>query len=722
MDPVTDILAATRATFFGECEEGLQALEDGLSALGDGSADGEVVHAVFRAVHSIKGGAGAFGLTALVRFAHGFETVLDALRSGALAVGGDLVRTLLSAADVLADLVVAARDGGSVEAGRVAAADAALTACMPPGEPVGASDAGTDDFGFRPTPVAFAPIGAPMVADRAVTVRFRPHGALYARGNEAAHILRELARTGSLAVTLDDSALRPLDAFDAEDPRLGWTLRVTGAGEAAVREAFEWVEGDCDLAVEAAGVAAVPSVGRPVDSSGADDVSAILARLMAEAAPPPAAAPPPQVTPEAVAEAAPVAVPEEAPRAAPAEQAPTIRVDLDRVDRLIDLAGELVIHQAVLAQRAMQGGLGRGGVLDGLEDLERLTRDLQDSVMAIRAQPVRAVLQRMPRLVREVAARTGKRVRLVTEGEATEVDRTVIERLGEPLTHMIRNAVDHGLEAPEARVAAGKPREGVLRVSASHRSGRIVIEVSDDGAGINRERVRARAEERGLVVPGTALTDDEVDNLIFLPGFSTVETVSDISGRGVGMDVVRRSVLSLGGRIAITSRPGEGSTFTLSLPLTLAVLDGMVIEAAGQTLVLPLSAILETLQPRTEDLRRLGTDVPLLVSRGAFVPIVDIGHALGYRPDPITPTDGVILLVEGEGGRRFALLVDAIQGGRQVVIKSLEANYRAVPGISAATILGDGRVALIVDADALASVRGPPVLPSHEPWRVTEEA
>ena len=327
--------------------------------------------------------------------------------------------------------------------------------------------------------------------------------------------------------------------------------------------------------------------------------------------------------------------------------------------------------------------------------------------MAIRAQPVRAVFGRMPRLVRELASRTGKRVRLVTEGEATEVDRTVIERLGEPLTHMIRNAVDHGLESPEDRLRAGKPPEGTLRLAARHRSGRILIEVADDGAGIDRGRVRARAVERGLLAPDAALSDEAVDALIFLPGFSTAEAVSDISGRGVGMDVVRQGVAGLGGRIAIASRPGKGSTFTLSLPLTLAVLDGMVIEAAGQTLVLPLALILGTLRPRAAELRVLGDGTPLLVHRGAFVPIVDVGQALGFRDASPHPTEGVVLLVESEDGRRAALLADRIHGGRQVVIKSLEANYRAVPLIAAATILGDGRVALILDADALAAAPPP---------------
>ena len=380
----------------------------------------------------------------------------------------------------------------------------------------------------------------------------------------------------------------------------------------------------------------------------------------------------------------------------------TIRVDLDRVDRLINVVGELVIQQAMLSQRVSESGVGRSsGVAAGLEDLELLTRDIQDSVMAIRAQPVKSVFQRMPRLVREVAEMTGKRVRLVTAGEDTEVDKTVVERLAEPITHMIRNAVDHGLETPEARVAAGKPEEGTVRLAALHRSGRIVIEISDDGKGINRERVRSIAVSKGLIPEDAALTDDEVDNLIFLPGFSTADAVSDISGRGVGMDVVKRSIHSLGGRISIASTPGKGSTFTLSLPLTLAVLDGMVVTAAEQTLVAPLPAIVESLTPRAEDVQYVGGHDPVIMFRETFVPLIDVALALGYRTDPMVPSEGVAVVVETEAGARAALLFDAIQGQRQVVIKSLETNYQQIEGVAAATILGDGRVALILDIDAI---------------------
>jgi two-component system chemotaxis sensor kinase CheA len=385
-------------------------------------------------------------------------------------------------------------------------------------------------------------------------------------------------------------------------------------------------------------------------------------------------------------------------------------VDLDRVDRLINLVGELVINQAMLSQAVFETEAAKNAnIAGGLDELDQLTREIQESVMAIRAQPLKPLFQRMSRIVREVADITGKQVRLVTEGEWTEVDKTVVERLADPLTHMIRNAIDHGVERPDVRAAAGKDPMGVVKLSAAHRSGRVVIEVSDDGAGVNREKVRKIAIGKGLIPADALLTESELDNLLFLPGFSTVDKVSNISGRGVGMDVVKRSIHALSGRIFLKSRPGHGSSFTLSLPLTLAVLDGMVVSVAGQTLVAPLSAIVETMSLDAERVRPFGESASVIKDRDGFVPIIDTAAELGFREPRRADGDdaGVALLVESEGGGRSALMVDAIQDQRQVVIKSLETNYGRVPGVAAATILGDGRVALILDVDNLvARARG----------------
>ncbi len=745
MDP----LAAIKVTFFQECEEQLSELESGLLAMEAGDTDSEIVNAVFRAVHSIKGGAGAFSLENLVRFSHVFETALDLIRGGDIPADQDTLKLLLRSADVLADHVRAARDGGSVDEGRSHAMAEELEALAAGNGPAVAVDEDTGegfaDFEFKPVLIQLDDVVAelpvlPTVDEtqkvKTFNIRFYPQVGLYQKANESGLLLRELARLGDMTATLDPSGLPLFDLLNPEDAYIGWTivLRSETADEAAVREVFEWVEGDCFLEVaeeaESTGLASdVSPEDASDDSSDAAlhasgstsddfDVLALIRQAqgaeqaMAEPAPvkPAVATATPKVDAVATAAAPKVdagksreaALDAKAQASARDASPQTIRVDLERVDRLIDLVGELVINQAMLAQRVGEAGLQRASsVAVGLDDLEQLTREIQDSVMAIRAQPVKSVFQRMPRLVREIAMMTGKEVRLLMEGEGTEVDKTVIERLSDPLTHMIRNAIDHGLETPADRIAAGKAPEGVVKLAALHRSGRIVIEITDDGRGINRPKVRQIAIDKGLVAPDANLTDDEIDNLIFMPGFSTATSVSDISGRGVGMDVVRRSIASLGGRITISSRPGQGSTFTLSLPLTLAVLDGMVVTVAGQTLVAPLTAIIESLQPKVGEVRSLGPNAQVIAIRDTHVPLIDIGRTLGYRLTSPPPTEGVALLVEGEGGARAALMVDAIQGQRQVVIKSLEANYRPVPGIAAATILGDGRVALILDVDAV---------------------
>ncbi len=732
MDP----LEAIKVTFFQECEEQLSELETGLLAMEQGETDSETINAVFRAVHSIKGGAGAFSLDPLVRFAHVFETTLDDVRAGKFAASNNVVKVMLQAADVLADHVRAARDGGTVEEARSAALAQALEALSDPSivvisdEPdapaTGADSeptAGDDpddlmgDLVFVPMTVEDEPSDATPETTPVWVLKFQAKPGLYAKANDTGLLLRELGRLGEMELLLDASELPNLADLDPEGAYLTWVITLTtDRSESEIREVFEFVDGDCDLTItqQPNGHAADPEaedLGVSQPESAEVDVMALIQQ--AQNVQIESAAPPPPLKPVAT------PVPASAPPAPPASAAAapdaasgvsaaqaTIRVDLDRVDRLIDLVGELVINQAMLAQRVAESGVSRSSnIAMGLDDLEHLTRDIQDSVMAIRAQPVKSVFQRMPRLVREVAAMTGKQVRLVTEGEGTEVDKTVIECLTDPITHMIRNAIDHGLESTEARLKSGKLGEGLVRLTAAHRSGRIVIEVSDDGKGIDRPRVLQIAIDKGLVDPAATLSDEEIDNLIFMPGFSTASAVSNISGRGVGMDVVKRSIQALGGRISITSRPGLGSTFTMSLPLTLAVLDGMVVSVCEHTLVAPLTAIIESLQPKREDVRSMGPDAQVIAIRDTYTPLIDVGVVLGYRKTPLDPTQGVALLVEGEGGNRAALMVDAIQGQRQVVIKSLEANYRQVESIAAATILGDGRVALILDVDAVVATR-----------------
>jgi two-component system chemotaxis sensor kinase CheA len=668
-------MESIKATFFEECDELLAELEAGLLALEAGEGDAETINAVFRAVHSIKGGAGAFGLEDLVSFAHVFETALDAMRSGALLAEAETLKIMLRAADLLADHVQSAKGGGELNMARAQSSAAELGAltCRASSEPVvGIPATEADEWGFTPIRFEADALSPPW------RLTMTPRARMYANGHDAHLLLRELVLLGAVDVELDTSALPPLADLNPEEAYLAWSMTLPAlVGRDEIESVFEFAGEDCPFTLERLEVA--PGSGISQAGQEAADVQPVA---------------------QGADQTATIQV-----SAKPAGA--TIRVDLERVDRLINLVGELVINQAMLAQRVGESGVASSSsVAIGLGELEQLTREIQDSVMAIRAQPVKSVFQRMPRLVREIADSTGKRVRLVTEGEGTEVDKTVIERLSDPITHMLRNAIDHGVETPEQRVEAGKTEEGVIRLAALHRSGRIVIEVADDGRGIDRQRVREIAVHKGLVAADVSLSEEEVDNLIFLPGFSTASSVSSISGRGVGMDVVKRSVQSLGGRIAIASQPGRGSTFTLSLPLTLAVLDGMVVSVDEHTLVTPLSGIVETLKAKPSDVRRIGPADCLLSVRGSHVPLVDIGVALGWRQHPIDPIAGVTLLVESEGGARAALVVDSIQGQRQVVIKSLEANYQRIDAVAAATILGDGRVALILDIDALIETRG----------------
>ncbi|MDP2261443.1 MAG: chemotaxis protein CheA [Caulobacter sp.] len=760
MDPMD----AIRTTFFIECDELLAQLEEGLMAMEQGSADSETINSVFRAVHSVKGGGGAFGLDPLVRFSHVFETLLDQIRSSQVEPTEAVVATLLRAADMLADHVSAARDGGGVDEARSEQIAAAIMSHTIGGSATGAYEpepAEIEGIDFKPQMIsldlpaaepaadfdisallasaAAEPAGEPVANDEegGWVVNFAPHASLYAKANDSALVLRELASLGEAVITVNDEALPTLDEMDPAGAYLGWTVRLPGSVvEEDIRDAFAFVDEDCDLEITREdGVQGGPDIaallaGAAEPVPAAAEPADLLSSLLQGAVEAPAAAPAAVATPPApdkpfnlmdlaphvdtLTQSAPSA-PAPAPAAANAPPAPpppqTIRVDLDRVDRLINLVGELVINQAMLAQRVMESGAGKATDVNlAITDLELLTRNIQDSVMAIRAQPVKSVFQRMPRLVREVGEATGKRVKLVTEGEGTEVDKTVVEKLSDPITHMIRNAIDHGLETPAEREAAGKSAEGVVRLTAAHRSGRIVIEVSDDGRGVDRVRVRAKAIEKGLITADAQMTDEEIDNLIFAPGFSTAASVSDISGRGVGMDVVKRSVQALGGRITIISTPGQGSRFSLSLPLTLAVLDGMVVTVGDQTLVAPLTTIIESLKPRAGDVRPLGPNNFVLKIRDAFVPLIDTGAALGFGKSKFDPTEGVALLVESDVAGQVALMVDHIQGQRQVVIKSLETNYKPTDGVAAATILGDGRVALILDIDGLVTAhrKAPP--------------
>lgn len=710
-----------KQTYFQECEELLVDLEENLLALQSDGGDSEALHAAFRATHSIKGGAGAFGFDRLVAFAHTFETILDLMRDHTLETSPDNVGLALQAADVLADLARAARTGEDLEDGHESAVAAALNT-LGGLEPVAHGADDDDDFDdlFAPVPVVDDAAPPPAAGGEAAgasgpvtyTITLKPHPDMLRRGTEPLLLLRELKALGAVTARAELDALPTLADLEAEDAYIAWSVTViTEAGRAAVEEVFDFAGDDCDLTITAEGEE--EQVAPEPDQEPEAEAEALPM-------PPPPPAPEVEVKsapkPEPPAKAAPKA---EAKDSKPAEGKPaegaaagkapavsSMRVDTSKLDRMVNMVGELVITQAMLMQQSQ--GSEADEMQRGLAELQQHTRDLQEGVMAMRAQPVKTVFSRIPRLVRELAAQTGKRIRLETTGENTEIDTTVVEQLGDPLTHMIRNAADHGLETPEEREAVGKPPEGVIHLSAGHRGGRILIQIRDDGRGINRERVLKKAIEKGLVAPDASLTDEEVDNLVFLPGFSTAEAVSNLSGRGVGMDVVMRNIQNMGGRVSIQSKPGHGACISLSLPLTLAVLDGMIVRVGTQSFVVPLTNIVESLRPLAKDLHPVAgsNDRSVLAIRGEYIPVEHLSRLLNINGAIEDAAQALVLIAETEGGGKVGLVVDEILGQQQVVIKSLEENFGRVEGIAAATILGSGQVALIVDIMGLKALGG----------------
>jgi two-component system, chemotaxis family, sensor kinase CheA len=713
-DPMQEIMAS----FFVECEELLEALIDALQAMSDGDATSETINVAFRAVHSIKGGAAAFGLDDLVRFAHQFETVMDACRAGRLTVGAALSDLLLRCGDALSDLVRCARDTTPIDQPTTDALLQELEAWVgdSPIEPqaeiefapmtmdlgdLGDGDVATGSGDMSGVPVPGLPDLALPGDEEAggswLEVRFRPDPELYESGNEPLHLLRTLADLGPCDTRVSFDPPEDLSDSTRFGHRLTWAIRIkTDAAASAAVEVFEFAEGLCVLDVVSS--ADAHRENSPRDPGDLPTPAASPAPLVDfEPAPQVATARPDASDPQKP----PPSIKSSTTQANP-KASPTVRVDLERIDRLVNLVGELVINQAMLSQAIHKQAVAPNSpVAAGLDEFLQLTRNIQESVMMIRAQPVKSLFQRMSRIVRETSAAVDKSVRFLTDGEATEIDKTAIERLADPLTHMIRNAVDHGLESREVRRAAGKPDQGEIRLSARHRSGRVIIEISDDGAGINREKVRSIAVEKGLIPENAGLSDTEIDQLLFLPGFSTAREVSNLSGRGVGMDVVKTQITALGGRVTIESRPGLGSTFSISLPLTLAVLDGMVVTVAGETLVLPLSAIVETLSVAHGEVRHVQPGQTVLRVRDRFAPVLDLGVSLGYRDECHFGEGAIALLISPEEGTLAALVVDSIEDQRQVVIKGLQDSYGRVPGVAAATILGDGQIALILDPSDL---------------------
>ncbi|MBP9753096.1 MAG: chemotaxis protein CheA [Proteobacteria bacterium] len=655
-----------KKVFFEECQDLLATAESHLGLLKNNTYTVDDVHAIFRCVHSIKGGAGSFGLDSLVEYAHVLETFLDQLRNEKITLTDEVASLLLRANDTLADFVSFAENDSDEVPFFAAEIQNRLR------EHLDSKKSG------KTKKTKKEEVEKQLYH---YEISFIPFKDMMQFGNDPLLILRDLKKqsledTYKVDAILDD--FPDLLDFKARDCYLKWNISLQSyASEKQIREAFEFVEDDCKIDMTMIALNSNGDVEQKPVIAESDDVFLKAEEQKA------------QVTKGSD------------------SFVQSIRVDLERIDRLVNTVGEMVIKQAMILDQASTLDLGGNHLLvKGLQELTQYTRELQESVMAIRAQPVKAVFSRIPRLVRDLSVELGKDIHVITIGENTEIDKTVIEHLGEPLTHMIRNAVDHGIELPAERIAANKPAQGTIKMLAEHRSGRIVIELIDDGRGIDRQKVLKKALEKSLVTEEQAntMTGEEIDQLVFLPGFSTASLVTNISGRGVGMDVVKKSIQGLGGRISIVSTEGQGCKFVLTLPLTLAVLDGMIVLCGDQHYILPLISIIETLRPTRDQITTFVGCHDILHLRDENIPLVYLYKVFDIETTVQKAIDGIVVVVETEGGDHIGIVVDDLLNQQQVVIKSLEANYDPIPGISAATILGNGRVALILDVSALKNI------------------
>ncbi len=661
-------LARFHATFFAESLEGLDIMEQGLLALEGG--DREQVHDIFRAAHSIKGGAGTFGFPEIASFTHVLEGLLDDLREGKRDIDAKLTELLLRSVDVVRNMLARAQAGESL------------------------IDADSDGLlheleVYHGIPALLVSTSTPAVASvSAWNIVFRPHPQMLSGGNDPLRLFRELQALGPLQVAVEAEHLPALASLDPETCVIGWRLQLDAqVCREQIEAVFEWVEGECELAITPIDSPASESVTPTVTPPGAESVATVVEPVLNAPAKP---------DPERSKSAA--AVRSVMNRS---KESGSIRVSIEKVDQLLDTVSELVITQSMLNQLGEGLTDSRLEVLrEGLAQLEHNTRELQECVMNIRMLPISTVFHRFQRLVRDLGQQLDKQVRLDLHGSETELDKTVLERIGDPLVHLVRNALDHGIESPAQRRAAGKPEVGCLRLEAFHRGGMIVIEVSDDGSGLHHQAIINKAVERGLIGPDEQLSDVEIADLIFRPGFSTASVATDVSGRGVGMDVVRRNVQALGGTVTVDSVVGQGTRFVITLPLTLAIIDGLTGIVGGEHYIFPLVSIIESLQLQAEQVNQVPGKGELFHFRGEYIPILRLHRLFGCRDAVTTIAQGIVVVVESDG-HHVGVLIDHLAGQQQAVIKSLDNHYRRVEGVSGATILGDGSVALILDVPGL---------------------
>ena len=653
-------------TFYEESFEGLEIMETELLALDVGQADNEVINTIFRAAHSIKGGSGTFGLNSVADFTHVMETLLDEMRDGKREVTEEAVNLLLTTVDVLNEMLTALRDHSELDDERIKVTHDQLEALL-----------GSDSSNQQTTSSSSSTSSTTNTsAVQGWKISFYPHIDLFKTGNDPVRILRELESLSELIVKMEPNSLPDFDSLDPEESHIGWEVELKGdVSREAIDEVFAWVEDECDLTITAI-ESNVEVLSQPTTSTENTDETSNASESKAKAK----------------------------PKAKASTEATSIRVGIDKVDSVINLVGELVITQSMLSTLGENFDMSKvNSLIQGMEQLELNTRELQEQVMRMRMMPINFAFQRFPRLVHDMSQKMGKNIELKMTGEQTELDKTVMEKIGDPLVHLVRNSLDHGIEMPDKRKEGGKPEMATLGLNAYHQGGNIVIEVIDDGAGLNEERVLAKAIEQGLVPPDAQLESSKIHELILLPGFSTAETVTDVSGRGVGMDVVVRNIRSLGGTLEVWSKQGEGSKFTIRLPLTLAILDGQTVTVGGEDYIIPLISIIESIQLKPDMLNVVIGKGETFKLRNEHLPIIRLHDVFGGNPSTTDLCEGLLVVVESDG-RKIGLFVDELKGQQQVVIKSLEVNYKRIEGISGATILGDGSVALIVDIPGLISL------------------
>lgn len=672
-------------TFFDEADELLADMEQILLNVDIDRPDSDQLNAIFRAAHSIKGGAGTFGCFGrLADTTHLLENLLDALRQGELVLRKDMIDLFLETKDVLTEQVAAYRDSQEPDQHAYERICAQLRELA-----LEHQDEASAATALSIAPLAAGPAAVEHLA-LAQASSLQPVPQAAGQASPFAIHLERIQPKDAEALLAEMSLLGDVLHHQTEENSLSIWLDTTCSADD--------LEAVCCFVVNADQIRIAREAAPAAQTVQSDAALAATPGLQTEAlAEPSAPAPhaPSGDLPAAAKSAAPSAVAHK-----PAKESGTLRVGVEKVDQIINLVGELVITQAMLVQTASTlDPVVHDRLLNGIEQLERNARDLQESVMSIRMMPMDYVFSRFPRVVRESASKLGKQIRLTTRGQATELDKSLIERIIDPLTHLVRNSLDHGIETPEKRMAVGKDPEGHLTLSAQHSGGQIIIEVTDDGAGLSRERILNKAMQQGFPVTENT-PDDELWQLIFAPGFSTAEKVTDISGRGVGMDVVRRNIQGMGGHIQLSSRAGLGTTTRIVLPLTLAILDGMTVQAGEEVFILPLSNVSESIQPTPEQLHSISEGDKVLHVRGEYLPLIALHEVFGVQNAQTEITRSIAVILQAEESR-FALLVDYLVGQQQVVVKNLEANYRKIPGISAATILGDGSVALIVDVFAL---------------------